>query len=40
MTTSQDLIASYRSCKTLPHIVTRLSQLINDNTATGKGGRE
>ncbi|BDD86412.1 HDOD domain-containing protein [Desulfofustis limnaeus] len=31
---AHELIASYRSIKTLPHVVTKLSQLIADNTTT------
>ncbi|MBE0583795.1 MAG: HDOD domain-containing protein [Desulfofustis sp.] len=34
MTAAQDLIASYRSFKTLPHVVTKLSQLITDSRTT------
>lgn len=31
---AHELIASYHSIKTLPHVVTKLSQLIADNTTT------
>ncbi len=36
MNAAQELIASYRSFKTLPHVVTKLSQLINDSSTTMK----
>ncbi|MCB2214889.1 HDOD domain-containing protein [Desulfofustis glycolicus] len=40
MTAAQELIASYRSFKTLPHVVTKLSQLINDSNTTMKDFEE
>ncbi len=40
MTTAINLIASYRTFKTLPHVVTRLSQLIADSTTTMKDFEE